>query len=133
MNLVSTFEHQVGEEIFRFRPLTVRERIGLSNAIIERERRKTIQTANELSLSGPEKMESVAKAVAEAEKISAVVMSCFTFDGCLAVLRLAAEDQKSIDRLAEIVEPGELSVIAARCLNVEISSPNTRRDNEWGN
>lgn len=133
MNFAATFEHHVGDEIFRFRPLTVRERIGLSNAIIEREKKKAIQLANELSLSGSEKIESVQKAIADAEKVSSVVMSCFTFDGCIAVLRLAAEDQKSIDRLAEVVEPGELSVIAARCLNVEIENPSSRRDTNVGN
>jgi len=133
MNFVATFEHHVGDEIFRFRPLTVRERIGLSNAIVEREKKKAIQLANELSLSGTEKIEAVQKAISDAEKVSSVVMSCFTFDGCIAVLRLSAEDQKSIDRLAELVEPGELSVIAARALNVEIENPSSRRDTDAGN
>ena len=67
MNFAATFEHHVGDEIFRFRPLTVRERIGLSNAIVEREKKKAIQLSNELSLSGPEKIEAVQKAVSEAE------------------------------------------------------------------
>jgi hypothetical protein len=34
----------------------------------------------------------------------------------------------NFDRIAEAVEPGELSVVAARCLNVEIENPAKREE-----
>jgi len=121
MNLAASFEFHAGGTAYRFRPLTVRERIGLSNAIVERERRKAIALAKELDLS-------------EAEKVSSVVLSCFTLEGSLAVLRLAIVGELSdVDRIAEAVEPGELSVVAARCLNVEIQNPAKQTKAEEGN
>ena len=58
MNLAASFEFHAGGTAYRFRPLTVRERIGLSNAIVERERRKAVTLAKELELSGAERVEA---------------------------------------------------------------------------
>lgn len=129
MNLAASFEFHAGGTAYRFRPLTVRERIGLSNAIVERERRKAVALAKELELSGAERVEFVSRAVSEAEKVSSVVLSCFTLEGSLTVLRLSILGEVSdVDRIAEAVEPGELSVVAARCLNVEIENPAKREE-----
>jgi hypothetical protein len=108
----------VGERRCEVRPATVRERMRLANLLIENERNKALETARLCELSGREFAAFVAERVAEAEKMSAVVMWCFTVEGAMAVLYscCSREDADEIGTL----EPGEVGAIAARALNVNV-------------
>jgi len=128
MNLAANFEIQTGSRTFRIRPLTVRERIALGNALVERERRKAIDLAKAIGVPPAETLEAVRKAVTEAERLSSLVLSCFTMEGAVAVMRIACETVDEADAIASSMEPGELGVLAARCLNVPIEID--RKDTE---
>lgn len=102
------------------KPLTVRQRLALSNLLIKQERDKAIESARQMGLKPSEMAESVAAAVREADRMSSVVMSCWTLKGALAVLALAS-DAETADLIGERLEPSQLGVLAARCLNVDVS------------
>jgi hypothetical protein len=112
------FYVMVGDRRCEVRPATVRERMKLANLLIENERNKAIDMARLCELTGREFAAFVAERVAEAEKMSSVVMWCFTVEGAMAVLYscCSREDADAIGTL----EPGEVGAAAARALNVNI-------------
>lgn len=121
MNVTKFRIEEAGRE-FWLRPLTVRERMGLVSAHIERERNGALAIAKATGISGKDAAIFVAEAVASAQRVSALVMDCFTLEGAVAVLRVAAERPEDADELASSIEPGKISMYAARCLNVDTNA-----------
>ena len=130
--IVAQFEVKQGADVFAFRPLTVRERIGISSDLIDRRRARALATAKDAGMSPKDAAAFVREAVEEAERVSALVMYCFTLEGALAVLRVACT-AGSLDKFAESVEPGRLSAVAARCLNVRTDLGDEASDATQGN
>lgn len=130
MNLAANFEIHVANRPIRIRPLTVRERMALGNALVERERRKAVELAKDLGVAPKDALEVVRKAVSEAERISSLVLSCFTMEGAVAVLRIACQTVEDADEIASNMEPGDLGVLAARCLNVPIADDRDQTEEE---
>lgn len=106
MNVTKFRIEEAGRE-FWLRPLTVRERMGLVSAHIERERNGALAIAKATGISGKDAAMFVAEAVASAQRVSALVMDCFTLEGAVAVLRVAAERPEDADELASSIEPGK--------------------------
>lgn len=117
--IVTKFTVEEGGREFRFRPLTVRERMGLVSAHVEREKANALAIVKATGICGKDAATFVAEAVGNAQRVSALVMDCFTLEGAIAVLKAAAERSDDVDDLAALVEPGKLSVYAARCLNID--------------
>ena len=129
MNRSVPYSVAVSGRAIEFQPLTVRKRLALNNDLIERERKKAVAVASALGFVGREAAEFVAKAVADAEKMSSLVLSCFTFEGALAVIVccVSAEDA---EWLGSNVEPSEVGLLAAGCLNVQFDTKATTAGNE---
>ena len=109
-----------GREI-KLKPLTVRQRLAYANTLVEREREKAIETGRAIGMKPSEIASHVAEAVSAAERMSSVVMSCWTLEGALSVIALAS-DERTADELGSTIEPGRLGVLAARCLNVDVET-----------
>lgn len=122
MNMAASFPVIVNGRSFELRPLTVRERMKLANIHAERERMKAIELAKAMDARGREAIEFVASRAEEAERMSSFVMSCFSLDGAMAVLLLAARSHAEAEEIASMVEPAELGRFAAMCLNVAVAS-----------
>lgn len=125
---VAPFEIVENGRTFKLRPLTVRERMGLVDAHVAYEREKAFSIVKASGLPTKDALHFVGEAVERAERVSAIVMDCFTLRGAMAVLRIALESDSEVDALASCVEPGRLSVLAAKCLNV-----NTDENRDAGN
>jgi len=122
MNLAASFPVTVAGRTYELRPLTVRERMRLVNMHVERERNKAIDLARAMEAKGREAAEFVADRVDEAERMSSFVMSCFTVEGAMAVLLIAAKSHAEAEEIGSLVEPAEIGRIAALCLNVTLAS-----------
>lgn len=116
-----------GEEI-KLKPLTVRQRLAYSNTLVERERQKAIDNGRAVGMKPAEIAVHVGEAVAAAERMSSVVMSCWTLEGALSVIRLAS-DERTAELLGSSLEPGRLGVVAAQCLGVDIDEASERPGN----
>lgn len=125
---VAPFEIVENGRTFKLRPLTVRERMGLVDAHVAYEREKAFSIVKASGLPTKDALPFVGEAVERAERVSAIVMDCFTLRGAMAVLRVALESETDLEMLAASVEPGRLSVLAAKCLNV-----NTDENRDAGN
>jgi hypothetical protein len=121
MNLCAEFPVTIAGQTIVFKPLTVRQRLAFGNTIIERERERAVANGKAAGLSGRELAASISEAVHDAERVSFVVMSAFTLEGALIVLAMAA-DEKAAELAGSFMEPGDLGVLAARCLGVGIAS-----------
>lgn len=122
MNLAASFEATAGGRSVRLRPLTVRERMAANNDLIERERRKAIELGKACGMSPREIAQAVGEAVSDAEKMSALVMWCFTLEGAMAILLLSCSTPEDAEHLGSSLEPAKLGAIAAKCLNVQIDT-----------
>lgn len=120
MNLCADFTVTCGGKEWTLKPLTVRQRIAYANLMSARAREKAIANAKAVGLKPSETAEMVASAVADAERLSSIVMSCWTIEGAMAVIRLAS-DEATAEALCELLEPAQLGVNAAKCLNVDVS------------
>jgi hypothetical protein len=134
MNLAASFEVTAGDRSVRLRPLTVRERMRLNNDLIERERRKAIELGKACGMAPREISQAVSEAVSDAEKMSALVMWCFTLEGAMAILLLSCAVPEDADYLGSNLEPAKLGAIAAKCLNVQIDTDSEEKtDTDAGN
>lgn len=128
MNLAANFTVTAAGRTFELRPLTVRERMRLSNMHVERERAKAIDTARAMDAKGRDAAEFVAARVDEAERMSSFVMSVFTIEGAMSVLLMAARSHAEAEEIGALVEPAEIGRIAALCLNVRVASADGTED-----
>jgi hypothetical protein len=125
---VAPFQIEEGGRVYRLRPLTVRERMALVEAHVAYEREKALSIVKASGMPAKDGLAFIGDAVEKAERVSAIVMDCFTLRGALAVLRVSLGSEEEVDSLASSVEPGRLSVLAARCLSV-----NTEEKADSGN
>lgn len=128
MNMAASFPVTAGGRTFELRPLTVRERMKLANMHVDRERSKAIDLARAMDAKGREAAEFVAARVDDAERMSSFVMSCFTIDGAMAVLLMAARSHAEAEEIGSLLEPSEIGRIAALCLNVTLASADVSGD-----
>jgi hypothetical protein len=133
MNLAASFEVTAGDRSVRLRPLTVRERMRLNNDLIERERRKALELAKACGMSPKEIAQAVGEAVSGAEKMSALVMWCFTLEGAMAILLLSCATPEDAEHLGSNIEPAKLGAVAAKCLNVQIDTDDDETETAPGN
>lgn len=93
------------------RPLTVRQRIALTNELADeraRDARKNAEIAGE-----PNVLKAVEKARRDALVASALVLDCYTLSGALRVVCAASEFGELI---ADTMEPKQVTEIALRAL-----------------
>lgn len=122
MNMEAMIPVTVRGRMFELRPLTVRERMRLANHYVERERVKALEIVKATEARGREAADFVASRVDEAEKMSSFVLSCFSLEGAMAVILLAARTHAEAEEIGSLVEPAEIGRIAALCLNVRVAS-----------
>jgi hypothetical protein len=130
MNLCADITIACNGQDLVLKPLTVRQRLAYGNNLVERERVRALENGRAAGLKPSELADHVAAAVRDAERMSAVVMSCWTLEGALSVIRLAS-DERTAEALGSAFEPGQLAVIAARCLNVDVNA--AKEEAESGN
>lgn len=118
MRLEADIAISAGGREFILKPLTVRQRLSYANLYLERVRTRSIETARTLGLKPVEAAEFLTNALADAERMSTVVMSCWTLEGALAIVALSS-DQKTAEELGNLLEPSELGLAAARCMGVD--------------
>jgi len=107
------------------RPLTVRERIGITEAFSSQCAERASADAKLAGMASAEVFREVAAARRNARTASALVMDCFTLDGSMRVLHVASDDA---ERIAAGVEPKELSWIALEALGVDREDVEVRSD-----
>ena len=128
MNLCATFPVTIdGTEII-LKPLTVRQRLAFGNTLVERERQKSLEAGKAAGLTGRDLADLVAESARGAERVSFVVASCFTLEGALMVLALASTE-KDAERIGNAMEPGDVGVLAARCMGVSFEAKATAAGN----
>lgn len=107
------------------RPLTVRERIGITEAFASQCAERASADARLAGMDSADVFREVATARRNARTASALVMDCFTLDGAMRVLHAASVDA---ERIAAGVEPKELSWIALEALGVDREDADGRTD-----
>lgn len=134
MNLCAPFPVVLpNREPITLRPLTVRDRLAVSNLLISNASTRAIALTKALGISGKEAADFVANRVDEAERVSALVMSCFTLEGSAAILARACASVEDVETIGSSLEPGEVGKIAARCLGVEFPDDATTGNSSAGN
>lgn len=103
------------------RPLTVRERIGLSEALASRRAKDAAADAIACGMSRDEAMKAASKAREDARVSSAIVLEAFTPAGSMAVLDVAA-GVDGASRLAASLDLAALSNLACECLGIDIEA-----------
>lgn len=111
------------------RPLTVRERIGLSQSMSDAAAGRAATDAKALGMGHAAALEAIARAREEAETASALVGRAFSLEGAMAILELAARDA---DSLAQSVEPKTLTALALAAIGIDLEEAE-RRAVEAGN
>ena len=111
------------------RPLTVRERIGLSQSMSDVAAGRAATDAKALGMGHAVALEAIARAREEAETASALVGRAFSLEGAMAILELAARDA---DSLAQSVEPKTLTALALAAIGIDLEEAE-RRAVEAGN
>lgn len=115
--------HEVGGRSFTLRPLTVRERIAISETMADQAGRDVATDARAAGMAPAEALAAARKARDEARLASAVVMSCFTAAGALRVLDRACEDASD---LMASVEPQEATSLALAALGIDLEEHERR-------
>lgn len=121
MNLCAPFPVSVDGTEITLKPLTVRQRLAFGNTLVERERQKALEAGKAAGLTGRDLADLVAEAARGAERVSFVVASCFTLEGALMVIALASTE-KDAERIGNAMEPGDVGVLAARCMGVSFEA-----------
>jgi hypothetical protein len=121
MNLAAQFPATIDGETIYFKPLTVRQRLAFGNTLIERERQRAVDNGKAAGLTGRDLASAVGDAVRDAERGSFVVMAAFTLEGALLILAMAS-NERDAELAGSNLEPGELGVLAARCLGVTVGA-----------
>lgn len=121
MNLCAAFPVTIDGAEIVLKPLTVRQRLAFSNTLVERERQKSLEAGKAAGLVGRDLADLVAESARGAERVSFVVAACFTLEGALMVLALASTERDA-ERIGNALEPGEVGVLAARCMGVSLEA-----------
>lgn len=109
------------------RPLTVRERIVLSEELADQKARKAADDALAVGFTKQEAMKQVAAAREEARAASVLVVDCFTPAGAMRVLSVAC-GVDGADALSKAISLDELSMTAVAALGIDIEAHRERVD-----
>jgi hypothetical protein len=114
---LSSWTHEVDGRVFSLRPLTVRERIALGEALADSMAGDAARDARAAGMTPREAVAEARTARDEARKSSALVMSCFSLAGAMRVLDRACEDA---GELIAAVEPQVSTTLALAALGIDI-------------
>jgi len=103
------------------RPLTVRERIALSDELADERARKAVDDALAVGMTKTEALKHVASVRDENRAASVIVIDAFTPSGAMRVLSKACGVEQA-ERLASLVSLDELSMTAAAALGIDIEA-----------
>jgi hypothetical protein len=103
------------------RPLTVRERIVLSEELADDRARKAGEDAVSIGMTKAEALKHIAVVREESRAASTIVIDAFTPSGAMRVLSRAC-GAASAEQLAAAVSLDELSMVAAAALGIDIEA-----------
>ena len=106
------------------RPLTVRERITLSEELADHKARKAADDALAVGFTKQEALRQVTAAREDARAASVLVVDCFTPAGAIRVLSVAC----GADALSRALSLDELSMTAVATLGIDIEAHRERID-----
>lgn len=107
------------------RPLTVRERIVLSEELADARARKAGEDALSVGFTKQEAMRQIAAAREEARAASVLVVDCFTPSGAMRVLSIAC-GVDGADALSRAVSLDELSMTACAAIGIDVEAHRER-------
>lgn len=107
------------------RPLTVRERIVLSEELADARGRKAGEDALAVGFTKAEALRQIAAAREEARAASVLVVDCFTPAGAMRVLTVSC-GADGADALARALSLDELSMTAVATLGIDIEAHRER-------
>ena len=109
------------------RPLTVRERIALSEELADHKARKAADDALAVGFTKQEAIRQVMAAREEARAASVLVVECFTPAGAMRVLTVSC-GVDGADALSRALSLDELSMTAVATLGIDIDAHRDRID-----
>lgn len=109
------------------RPLTVRERIALSEELADHKARKAADDAIAVGFTKQEAIRQVMAAREEARTASVLVVECFTPAGAMRVLTVSC-GVDGADALSRALSLDELSMTAVATLGIDIDAHRERID-----
>lgn len=109
------------------RPLTVRERITLSEELADHKARKAADDALAVGFTKQEALRQVTAAREDARAASVLVVDCFTPAGAIRVLSVAC-GADGADALSRALSLDELSMTAVATLGIDIEAHRERID-----
>ena len=109
------------------RPLTVRERIALSEDLADHKARKAADDALAVGFTKQEAIRQVMAAREEARAASVLVVECFTPAGAMRVLTVSC-GVDGADALSRALSLDELSMTAVATLGIDIDAHRERID-----
>jgi hypothetical protein len=109
------------------RPLTVRERIALSEELADHKARKAADDALAVGFTKQEAIRQVMAAREEARAASVLVVECFTPAGAMRVLTVSC-GVDGADALSRALSLDELSMTAVATLGIDIDAHRERID-----
>ena len=125
MNLSAPFPVIINGRSIELKPLTIRDRMAVSNLLSANASARSIALAKSLGLTSKDSADFVSLRIEEAEKMSSLIMSCFTIEGSSAILARACASVEDIEEIGSSIDPSALGNIAARCLGYEFSGEST--------
>lgn len=120
---LSAWTHDVDGRLFSLRPLTVRERIALGEALADAMAADAARDARAAGMTPKEAVAEARIARDEARRASALVMSCFSLSGALRVLDRACDES---GELVALVEPQVATALALAALGIDIEEHERR-------
>jgi hypothetical protein len=106
-----------GDRSFTLRPLTVRERIALSEQLAEEKASEVLRDAKAIAMPSKEAMRAAQDAREEARRSSSLVMHCFNLSGAAMVLAACCDDAEAFLAAVEI---SDASMHAIAALGVDV-------------
>ena len=106
-----------GDRSFTLRPLTVRERIALSEQLAEEKASEVLRDAKAIEMSHKDAMRAAQEAREEARRSSSLVMHCFNLSGAAMVLAACCDDAEAFLAAVEI---SDASMHAIAALGVDV-------------
>lgn len=106
-----------GGRDFALRPLTVRERISLSEQLADEKASEVLRDAKAIEMPHKDAMRAAQDAREEARRSSSLVMHCFNLSGAAMVLAACCDDAEAFLAAIEI---SEASMHAIAALGVDV-------------
>jgi len=114
---VAPWDVDIGGRKFSIRPLTVRERIALSEQLTEEKAAEAIRDARALGIPHAQALKAAQDSREESRRASSLVLHCFNLSGAAMVLAVACRDAEAF---LESVDLAEASMHAIAALGVDV-------------